>query len=136
MTPPSSGRLSLAQNPGNKTRPMVRTLLTLAFCGLFAAASAQNIQDTEAMKTKAKDRTELVDHTVSLTSAQKEQVQEVYMEVERYMAALEFRFKDQPKETRDADMPAQYANMDRFESEKLATILTADQFTVWSEARK
>jgi hypothetical protein len=122
-------------DPINHT-PMVRTLLTFVLCGTFAVASAQNIQDTEAMKSKAKERMERVDHSVSLTGSQKEQVEQVYLEVERYMAALEFRFKDQPKETRDGDMPGQYANMERFEQEKLATILTKEQYAVWQEAIK
>lgn len=120
---------------------MARIFATLAFAAAFTAANAQQpdvtINVTEAMTAKAAERTELVSRTVGgLNQAQRTEIQAAYLEMEKYSAALDARFATQPKEVRDADMPAQVENMDRYVNEKLATILTKEQLATWQEASR
>lgn len=121
---------------------MIRTVATILFSAAIVVANAQSreitVQDSEAMMAKATERMELVDKTTILTSDQKAQVTEVYMQIERQMNALEQRFaiaKASP-EAKEADMKYQYENMDRYAEEKLATILTTEQHAKWLEASK
>ncbi|MCB0790786.1 MAG: hypothetical protein H6595_10545 [Flavobacteriales bacterium] len=119
---------------------MMKPLITIAFVALTFTAMAQgkdvSVTDTPEMMAKAKDHTELVDRTVKLSPEQRELVQELYMEVERYSNALEQRFDGQPEEVRQADMPAQYANMDAHVDARLGEILRPEQYAVWKEASK
>lgn len=118
---------------------MVRTFATLILAFAMNAVSAQemNIEVTEAMQAKATEKTALVERTVGgLNENQRAEVNAAYLDMEKYAAALDYRFSTQPAEVREADMPAQIANMDRFIEEKLATILTAEQLAAWQEASR
>ena len=117
---------------------MNRILATLILATAFTGVSAQQVVDTEAMKAKATERMELVDKTVSLNADQKPQVEQVYLQVERQMVALEQRFAMAgiTGADKEADMKNQYENMDRYVEEKLQTILSADQHKKWLEAAK
>jgi hypothetical protein len=116
---------------------MLRSIATLALVAAFGAASAQDIPVTEAMTAKAKAKTDLVASTVGgINENQRTEINAAYLEMEKYAAALEMRFAGQPPEQREADMPAQVANMDRFIQEKLSTILTEQQYTAWKEASR
>ena len=94
------------------------------------------MRDTPQMTAKAAERTAVVHKTVTLTDAQTAEVNEAYLQVERYHQAIEQRFEGQPAEVKEADMPAQYANMDDHVEKRLATILTPDQLAKWQEANK
>lgn len=117
---------------------MNRIIATLILATAFTGLSAQQIEMTEAMKAKAKEHMELVDKTVTLNADQKPQVEDVYLQVERQMAAVEQRFAKAgiTGEQKEADMKSQIANMDRFVNERLATILTPEQNEKWAEASK
>lgn len=116
---------------------MLRSILTLALAVAMSAVSAQTIEVTEAMTAKANEKTDLVASTVGgVNENQRAEINAAYLEMEKYAAALELRFAGQPPEQKEADMPAQIANMDRFIQEKLSTILTEEQFNAWKEASK
>ncbi|MBL7962430.1 MAG: hypothetical protein JNM31_01175 [Flavobacteriales bacterium] len=116
---------------------MFRTLTALAFSALTTFVAAQDrTADTPEMLATATERTAVVDRTVSLNATQKEEVNAMYVEVERYMAAIRQRYAGQPQEVIDGDMPLQYANMDRYVTDRLATILTPEQYSRWQEANK
>ena len=115
---------------------MRKSILTLSFVFVALAPTAQDsqvaVRDTPQMTAKAAERTAVVHKTVTLTDAQTAEVNEAYLQVERYHQAIEQRFEGQPAEVKEADMPAQYANMEK----RLATILTPDQLAKWQEANK
>ncbi|MCB9170177.1 MAG: hypothetical protein H6594_07495 [Flavobacteriales bacterium] len=119
---------------------MTKPLITIAFVALTASTMAQGrditVTDSPEMTAKANEHTQLVDRTVSLSPEQREQVEEMYMEVERYYNALEQRFEGLPEEAREGDMPAQYANMDARIDARLSEILRPEQYNVWKEAAK
>ena len=120
-----------------KPRTMLRSIFTLALAAAMSAVSAQTIEVTEAMADKASAKTDLVSTTVGgVNENQRAEINAAYLEMEKYAAALEMRFAGQPPEQKEADMPAQVANMDRFIQEKLSTILSEEQFTAWKEASK
>ncbi len=119
---------------------MRRSILTLSFVAIAAMASAQERQikvvDTPQMKAKAEERTELVNRTVKLNEAQRAQVLDAYLEVERYRDALRQRFEGQPPEVVEGDMPGQYKVMDEMVEKRLNAVLTEDQLRVWNEASR
>lgn len=119
---------------------MRRSILTLSFASFAVLASAQERQvkvvDTPQMKAKAEERTELVHRTVNLTEAQRAQVLDAYLEVERYRDALRQRFEGQPAEVVEGDMPGQYKVMDEMVETRLNAVLTEEQLKVWHEAAR
>lgn len=124
--------------PHLTTTAMNRIITTLLLAIPFTGLSAQQIQDTPEMKAKAAERMELVNKTVTLTEEQKPQVEEVYLQVERYLVMAEQRFASAgiTGEQKEADMKNQYENMDRMVEQKLITILTTEQQQKWVEASK
>jgi len=121
-------------------KDMRKSILTLSFVFVALALTAQEsqvaVRDTPQMTAKAAERTALVHKTVTLTDEQTAQVTEAYLQVERYHQAIEQRFEGQPAEVKEADMPAQYANMDDHVEKRLAVILTPEQLAKWHEANK
>lgn len=119
---------------------MRRSILTLSFVAFTLLVSAQErtvkVVDTPQMKAKAAERTELVHRTVNLTEAQRTQVLDAYLEVERYADALRQRFEGQPPEVVQGDMVGQYKVMDEMVEKRLNAVLSEEQLKLWREASK
>ncbi len=119
---------------------MVRNFLTVLLAAAAFTVSAQRPDfqsvDTPEMTANATKHTQMVDRSAKLTAEQKPRVQEVYMQVERQIKALEYRMQGQPKEDVEADMRGQYQIMDEYVDRELAKILTADQLSRWREDSK
>jgi hypothetical protein len=121
---------------------MQRLFASLLFCAAVVTASAQTretqVTDTETMRVNAAKHTTQVDKAVMLTAEQKPQVTEVYMAVERQLAAMNQRFEmaGMSQEDRAAEMRPQWANLDRMVDERLSGILSADQLTKWREVSR
>lgn len=117
---------------------MYRTLVLPLMVVLSLSAQAQGREitprETPQMKAKATERTELVHKTVSLSNEQRERVYEAFLEVERYHDAVLQRYQGQPQEVIDADLPAQYENMDWMADQKLVAILNEQQYRAWKQA--
>lgn len=90
------------------------------------------------MRANAAKHTVQVDKAVTLTAEQKPQVTEVYMAVERQLAAMNQRFDaaGMSQEDRAAEMRPQWANLDRMVEERLTGILSADQLGKWREVSR
>lgn len=123
---------------------MARTFITLAFMAIAAVASAQdrqvNITDTPEMMVVVEKRTALLDKTTDLTAEQTTQVKDVYLKVERQMAAINARFdmSEPPmsREDRETEMKPQYEHWDRWTNDQLSHILTAEQMAKWAAVNK
>jgi Skp family chaperone for outer membrane proteins len=121
---------------------MQRFFASLIFCGAALFASAQNhditVIDTDAMRASADKHTALVDQTVTLDADQKTKVQEIYMNLERKLDAMNQRFEKGglTKEQREAEMAPQWTSLEKAVDQQLAEVLTADQATKWREAKK
>lgn len=123
---------------------MARTFLTLSFLAFAAFASAQdreiNIVDSPDMVALADTRTALVDKASKLSTEQTAQVKDLYLKVERQMAAIHLRLDSaEPKmaqEDKDRDLAGQYANWDKWTNDQLSHILSQDQMAKWLAANK
>jgi hypothetical protein len=121
---------------------MQRLFASLLFCAVATFASAQsreiNVKDTDAMRTNAAKHAQQVDAAVTLSDDQKPRVNEVYMIVERRLAAMDQRFDvaGMSAEDRAVEMKSQWAGVEQMVDFQLAQILTADQMNKWHEAMK
>lgn len=112
---------------------LAATFLSLG--GLQAQERVEPVQDTPEMREKALARTEAVGTTVGgLNAEQEEKVMDMYMQVERHLAAIAERMSHQPEADRNADMKHVYASVDAFEQRQLNEILTEGQLDQWKAA--
>jgi len=119
---------------------MLRKLFFLTLVALGTTLSAQsqriNVVDSDAMKQKATERTELVNETVELNKEQEASVYEAYMWVERQNEAMKQRYKNASPGDYEADVKYQYVNWDKHVNDVLQKVLTSSQMTKWVEALK
>lgn len=122
---------------------MQRYLASLLLAGTTFLASAQQhhdtvVKDSDAMRASASKHTDLVDKAVTLSSEQKEQVNAVYMDVERKLDGMKQRFDQagMSEEARQEEMRPQWTALDHMVEERLATILNKDQLARWQEVNK
>lgn len=123
---------------------MARNLVTLAFLAFAAVASAQdrqiNIVDSPEMMAVVEKRTALVDKATDLSTEQTAQVKEMYLRVERQMAAIHMRLDmAEPKmslEDKEQDMKAHYTHWDQWTEDQLGHILTESQAAKWAAVNK
>ncbi len=121
---------------------MQRLFASLLFCAVATFASAQSreitVTDTDAMRANAAKHAQQVDAAVGLTGEQKPRVNEVYMVVERRLAAMDQRFDKagMSPEDRAVEMKSQWVGVEQMVEFQLAQILTPDQITKWHEAIK
>lgn len=118
----------------------IRSLVTMAFCVALLAANAQShdihVVDTDAMMANAAKHTSQVDQAVTLDEDQKVRVQEVYMQVERQVEALQQRFSiaKLDEEQRKSEMDVMWGSLDRYIETNLSNILTPTQMEKWRVA--
>ena len=121
---------------------MQRLFASLMFCAVATFASAQNrdinVKDTDAMRANAAKHAQQVDAAVILSEEQKPRVNEVYMVVERRLAAMNQRFDMAGMSTEDraAEMKSQWVGVEQMVEFQLAQILDKDQMVKWHEAVK
>lgn len=121
---------------------MQRLFASILFCAAASLASAQSrdiqVKDTDAMRANAQKHTTQVDQAVTLNAEQKAQVNEVYMDVERKLAAMDQRFAmaNMSKEEREAEMGPQWASLDRLVDQRLSGILSSQQMKTWKEVSR
>lgn len=122
--------------------PMIRSLATAA---LFAAITTLNAQsrdiqvaDTKAMTDNAAKHMALVDKAVDLDDDQKVRVQDVYMQLERQLNALDQRYTTAglTPEQRKAEMDVMWQSLDRFVETNLTSILAPSQMEKWRAASR
>lgn len=121
---------------------MQRLFASILFCAAAAIASAQSrdiqVKDTDTMRANAEKHATQVDQAVTLNAEQKAQVKEVYMDIERKLAAMDQRFAmaNMSKEDREAEMGPQWAGLERLVDQRLSGILSTQQLAKWHEVSR
>lgn len=116
---------------------MLRNLFILSLLCVGTMGSAQNhhvdVKDTDVMKQKASERTQLVNETIELTDEQKTAVFDAYLWVERQNESMKERYKDAPEDYQ-ADVKHMYRAWDNEVDKRLLKVLTKEQMDTWLEA--
>ncbi|MFZ1687781.1 MAG: hypothetical protein WAU70_10190 [Flavobacteriales bacterium] len=123
---------------------MLRNLLLVSILAFSGAATAQDrpitIVDPPERLAIAEKHTAAVDKAASLTADQAAEVNDMFLKVERQIAALRARMDTaEPKmseEQKEKDMKVHETRWNQWTNDQLRTILTEQQMTKWMAAGK